>query len=63
MFASNAAHALCREIVDPQAHQTDLAVGNPAGRIDKTDDSARYCGFARAGFAHDAEYLARFYVE
>ena len=57
--AANAAHRFLRQIVDAPAGKTNLAARDAPGRIDQADDRGAGERLAGAGFAHDAEHLAR----
>ena len=57
------AHSRRRQVVDALAVEPDFAAGDAAGRIEKADDGEPGERFAGAGFADDAEDLARRDVE
>ena len=56
---ADGAHRVVRKVVDAPAGEADLAFGDAAGRIDQADDRRAGQRLARAGFADDAEHLAR----
>src|SRR5690606_41155985 len=63
LAAADATHLLVRQVVDAQSFEQHLARGDAPGRLEQADDGRTGERFARTGFTHHTQDLARCDVE